>query len=227
MTARSMSHSMNSAVVMLSANTSACSGCPDHQVRAAAVNAGLARMADPCSLSSPSPVSGPVTVLCSTQRGSRRRSAAFLDQAMAPISSWPLARQGSTGLIRGDPSGRTVPSIATGTSASLAAPRRAISGAPCSRSRQHAKSAAPVTAATVLLVERVPAGGWSRPGGKRVTSSSMSRSPGRNGRESPQTAPLGTELPINLAETLDAAAQRLYVSLKCCSIMSNSIQTSR
>jgi hypothetical protein len=62
------------------------------------------------------------------------------------------------GLDRADPSepsGRTVPSIATGTAASPAMPRRAISGAPCSRSRQHAKSAAPVTAATVLLAERM------------------------------------------------------------------------
>jgi len=61
----------------------------------------------------PSPLSGPVTGLCSTYRRSRRRSFAFFDHAMAPISSWPSTMYGSIGLMRGDESRRSVPSKAT------------------------------------------------------------------------------------------------------------------
>jgi hypothetical protein len=77
------------------------------------------------------------------------QAGGFLDQARPPINSCPPTRQGWTGLIRGNPSGRTVPSIATGTAASRAIPKRAISGAPCSRSRQPANFAGRVTAVTV------------------------------------------------------------------------------
>jgi hypothetical protein len=57
----------------------------------------------------PSPLSGPVTGLC----GTYRRSSAFLDHAMAPISSWPSTMYGSIGLMRGDGSRRSVPNKAT------------------------------------------------------------------------------------------------------------------
>jgi hypothetical protein len=81
--------------------------------------------------------------------GSRRRSAAFLDHAMAPMSSWPAAIHGSTGLMRGDESRRNVPSSATRGEFKRALPRRAISGAPSSRSRQPGMLLAPVTSATL------------------------------------------------------------------------------
>jgi hypothetical protein len=61
----------------------------------------------------PSPLSGPATGLCSTYRRSRRRSSAFFDHAMAPISSWPSTMCGSIGLMGGDESRRSVPSKAT------------------------------------------------------------------------------------------------------------------
>ena len=44
---------------------------------------------------------GAVTTLCSTYRGSRRRSVVFADQAMAPMIDWPAARWGSMGLMPG------------------------------------------------------------------------------------------------------------------------------
>jgi hypothetical protein len=75
-------------------------------------------------------------MLCKTNRGSRERSAAFPDQAIAPTSSGPAAKYGSIGLIRGDPSRRTVPSTATPAAFRRVMPRRAISGAPSSKSCQ-------------------------------------------------------------------------------------------
>ena len=61
----------------------------------------------------PSLLSGPVTGLCSTYRRSRRRSSAFFDHAMTPISSWPSTMYGSIGLMGGDESRRSVPGKAT------------------------------------------------------------------------------------------------------------------
>ncbi len=75
----------------------------DHHAAAAAPrSSGPASRASPYSLSSPSPESGPVTALCSANRGSRSRSAAFVDHAMAPMSSSPRAKYGSIGLMRGE-----------------------------------------------------------------------------------------------------------------------------
>ena len=50
----------------------------------AALTAG--RSTSSQTLNSPSPLSGLVTALCSTHRGSRRRSAAFSEEAIAPMS---------------------------------------------------------------------------------------------------------------------------------------------
>src|SRR6266700_6163587 len=88
----------------------------------------------------------------STYRGSRRMSAAFADHVMAPTSRRPFTRYGSTGLMRGDPSRRSVPSIATRAALNRAAPSRAISGAPVSTSRQSSMPAAPAMSVTLLLV---------------------------------------------------------------------------
>ena len=73
----------------------------------------------------------------STYRGSRRRSAVFFDQAMAPTSSRPAAKHDSTGLMRGDPSERNVPSNATRAAFRRAIPSRAISGAPSIQVKAH------------------------------------------------------------------------------------------
>lgn len=77
------------------------------------------------------------------------------------------------GLMRGDPSGRSVPSIATRAAASRAVPSRAISGAPRSRSRQPAVLADEITSATVqsarvcLLRVRARRDGHRLPGRNR------------------------------------------------------------
>lgn len=65
---------------------------------------------------------------------------------------------GLDGLMRGDPSDRSVPSIATRLAASRAMPSRTISGAPRCRSRQPAMLADEVTSVTVQPARmRVPA----------------------------------------------------------------------
>lgn len=67
--------------------------------------------------------------------------------------------QGSMGLMRGDPSDRSVPSIATRVAVSRAIPSPAITGAPCSSSCQPAMPADEVTPVKVQPAKvRVPAG---------------------------------------------------------------------
>jgi hypothetical protein len=103
MTPLSISHATNSACPMRRTNTSALSGgWAGHQGSAASPRRlRPASTANPCSFSSPSPLSGAVATLCSTYRGSRRRPEALPDQAMAPTSRWPRTMHGSMGLMRG------------------------------------------------------------------------------------------------------------------------------
>ena len=120
-------------------------GRPPHAGRCAA-NVPASLSSRSVELEFPFAGVGPVTVLCSLYRGSRSRSAAFPDQALAPTTSWPATKCGSTGLIRGEPSRRTVPSIATPAAFRRAMPRRAISGAPSSKSCQLAGTPAKIAA---------------------------------------------------------------------------------
>src|SRR5512132_1028960 len=74
--------------------------------------------------------------LWSVHLGSRSRSRTFSVHAIAPNSRWPSVKNGSIGLIRGDPSLRNVASSAMRVSWRRLLPASAISGAASSRSRQ-------------------------------------------------------------------------------------------
>ena len=80
-----------------------------------------------------------------------RRPRHGTDEQLAP------ARHGSMGLMRGDPSRRSVPSSARRADVSRIMPSRAISGAPSSTSCQLSSAGAPVTSATLPLA---PPGRW-------------------------------------------------------------------
>src|SRR5947208_5668921 len=94
-----------------------------------------------------------------TQRGSRKRSRVFSDQDMAPKRRCPWLRYGSTGLIRGEPSFRTVASKATRVCSRRLCPSSAISGAAASRSCQLTRSRlllrAEIAAHTLRLTRRL------------------------------------------------------------------------
>src|SRR6266540_6678085 len=85
--------------------------------------------ARPYSFTSPSLPSGSDVALCTTTRGSRRRSSAFFDRHIIPRSGSPSTKKTSTGLIRGDPSLRSVPISPRRFSANRRSPRAASSGA--------------------------------------------------------------------------------------------------
>src|SRR6266516_3644256 len=52
-------------------------------------------------------------MVCTTHRGSRRRSSAFFERHIIPRYTCPSTRSISHGLMRGEPSDRSVPSITT------------------------------------------------------------------------------------------------------------------
>src|SRR6266567_299589 len=82
---------------------------------------------------------------------------------MAPNISWPRAKYGSTGLIRGEPSGRSVPSRTTRAWSSRARPGRAMRGASCSRSCHDAIRCLPGDAGTGGAGSPADVGGVTHP----------------------------------------------------------------
>ena len=90
--------------------------------------------ARPHSLNSPSVPFRSVTTVCTWQRESRSRSSAFFDCHIMPSSSSPSTRIGSTGVMRGEPSRRRLPSRIKPCTSMRSAPRAASFGEAAAKS---------------------------------------------------------------------------------------------
>jgi hypothetical protein len=88
----------------------------------------------PYTLKSPSVPSLSEVVLCTVHRGSRSRSSAFSDCHIMPSCNSPSTSLGSTGVMRGQPFARSVPTSTSPVARKRASPSAASSGAFASNS---------------------------------------------------------------------------------------------
>ena len=102
-TRKEMELARNGCVLLLSRDC-----CGDALVERHASRTARAR-----TLYSPALPSGLLTMLCTTTRGSRIKALAFQESKPIMSQSSPSQKKGSTGVIRGDPSRRTVPTNTT------------------------------------------------------------------------------------------------------------------
>jgi len=103
--------------------------------------------------------------LCRTQRGSASRSRVLSDHDIAPKSRCPWLKYGSTGLMRGEPSLRIVPSSATPVASNRLCAGSAIVGATDSTSSQRIPKFSPSAKATPAVrghSETLAQGDWVR-----------------------------------------------------------------
>jgi hypothetical protein len=85
-----------------------------------------------------------LTQLCSTQRSSRSRSSALGERHIIPSISSSLTKSSSHGLILGEPSRRSVPTMHISRLRKRASPSAASSGEAATNAAQFIRRAPPI-----------------------------------------------------------------------------------